>query len=433
MRAIVSLFVAFLFIDISSAGAQPESIRIDSLTLDLAVSIGLEHHPTLQAAQAGVRVAEAGLKQARSNFFPSLSFSAAASHTEGVFVFNPSVPSRNQIYSNYTGGFAASQIIYDFGKTTGRVSASSDLVDASTFDEQSTRGNVIVNVQLAYIGYLAARRVVKVNQEAVDQATKHLVQAKAFYAVGRRPQFDVTKAEVDLANANVNLIRARNAVTVARVTLENAMGIHSANEYPVSDSLNILTSTLSMDSAKAIALMQRQEILAARSRVTANEDLVSAAWGQHLPTVSATGSWTWSTFEVPPPAYGRWSAGFTFALPIFQGFALDAQVQQAKANTEAAKANLETLIESVTLEVEQTYLSLKEAQERIGASTKLVAQAEENLNLAERQYSAGVGTPLDVTDAQVTRSNAQITYIQAVYDYNSSIVRLSRAVGLTGR
>ena len=304
MHATFKRLGVLIIFGIASVVAQPEVMRIYSLTLDQAVTIGLEHHPLLHAAEAGVRVAEAGLKQARSNFFPALSFSATASHTEGVFVFNPSVPSRYQIYSNYTGGFAASQIIYDFGKTTGRVSASSDLVDASTFDEQATRGNVIVNVQIAYIGYLAARQVVQVNQVAVDQAAKHLVQAKAFYTVGRRPQFDVTKAEVDLANANVNLIRAKNAVLVAKVTLDNAMGIHSTGDYAVSDTLNILPNTISVDSARSIALGQRQEILAARSRVTANEDLVTAAWGQHLPTISATGSWTWSSFEVPPPASG---------------------------------------------------------------------------------------------------------------------------------
>jgi outer membrane protein TolC len=121
------------------------------------------------------------------------------------------------------------------------------------------------------------------------------------------------------------------------------------------------------------------------------------------------------------------------SLPIFQGFAISAQVEQARAAADAAQANLDVLREFVTLEVEQNYLGLKEAEERIAASTKLVEQAEQNLNLAERQYAAGVGTALEVTDAQLTLSNARITRIQALYDYNSSLRKLERSMGiLTG-
>ena len=84
------------------------------------------------------------------------------------------------------------------------------------------------------------------------------------------------------------------------------------------------------------------------------------------------------------------------------------------------------------LQVEQNYLSLKEAQERIEASSKLVVQAKENLKLAEGRYNSGVGSPIEITDAQVNLSNAQITYIQALSDYNSSLIRLRRAMGVIG-
>jgi protease secretion system outer membrane protein len=116
--------------------------------------------------------------------------------------------------------------------------------------------------------------------------------------------------------------------------------------------------------------------------------------------------------------------------PIFQGFSLDAQVEQAKANVDGAKASLDLLIENVLLEVEQNFYALGEASERIGAAVRLVEQAEQNLNLAQRQYAAGVGTPLDVADAQLSRSNALITQIQAEYDYNVALVRLRRAAGI---
>jgi outer membrane protein TolC len=106
-------------------------------------------------------------------------------------------------------------------------------------------------------------------------------------------------------------------------------------------------------------------------------------------------------------------------------------VEQARATSDAAQATLEQLTETMMLEVEQNYLSLKEAEERIGAATKLVEQSEQALTLAEKQYIAGIGSTIEVTDAQLTLSNARITKIQALYDYNCNLARLKRAMGTT--
>ncbi len=424
--AATSMLLGLVFISTVAVG---QTSKLDTLTLQQAVALALQNHPSLRSAEAGVRFAEAGHKQAVANYLPNISFTASASHTEGVFVFNPSVASKYQIYSSYSGGFQAQQLLYDFGKTSNRVSANTDLAAAATSDYAATRALVAVNVQVAFLGYLAAKRVAVVNEEAVAQAQKHLVQANAFFSVGRRPRFDVTKAEVDLANADVNAIHTRNLMEVAKVQLENAMGIHPANTYVVSTTYTIAPFSATKDSARLTALLQRPELQAARARLEASRALASAAWSQHLPTLSATGSWTWNGFD-PTPLYGRWNAGLTFSLPIFQGFALDAQVELADATADAAQAAFDAEKEVVFLEVEQTYLDLKEAQERLDATKKLVVQAEENLVLAEKQYAAGVGTPLEVTDAQLTRSNALITDIQAQYDYFTSLVRLRRAMGL---
>ncbi len=401
---------------------------MDTLTIEQAVQLALDHHPSIRLAEANVRGAVAGHKGAMAGYLPAITFSANATHTEGVFVFNPSVPSRYQIYSNYTGGFQAQQLLFDFGKTINRVGANTDLADAATSDYVSSRELVIANVQIAYYGLLAARGVARVNDEAVDQAGKHLLQAKAFYTVGTRPRFDVTKAEVDLANAKVNQIRATNQMQVAQVQLENAMGFHPGGKYTVSESQPIPLIAATMDSARAVALRQRPELQAAHLRVGAALSQARAAWSQHLPTLSAVGTWNWNGFD-PSPLYPRWSAGIQLTLPIFQGFSLDAQVDQANAAADAALAAFDAQAQSVLLEVEQAYLDLKETEERKVATAKLVEQADENFTLAQRQYAAGVGTAIEVSDAQLSRSNAQITNIQAQYDYITSLVRLRRALG----
>jgi outer membrane protein TolC len=418
--------------------SQTPSLQLDSLTLERAVALALEHHPSLQAADASVRLASGVLTQSEANYFPSISASASGTHTEGAFVFNPQFPPRTQSYNQYSTGFQLQQMLYDFGKTNARVSANDKLLEASSLDFESTRGNVILNVQLAYFGLIQAQRVTKVNEETQRQFEQHLAQAKAFYAVGRRPRFDVTKAEVDLANANVSLIRSVNQMRLARVQLENAMGFHPTSKFSITDTFEIPLFSLPMDSARSMAFERRPELRSAIARLAANESLVSASWNQHLPTLSGSAAYTWSGFDFPfgadaTPLAGRWNAGITISLPLFQGFAINAQIEQARANADAAKANIRLLQETLSLEVEQNYLSLKEAEERIGATKKLIDQASENLKLAEGRYASGVGSAIEITDAQVTLSNARITNIQALYDYNVSLATLQRAMSVTGK
>ncbi len=401
-----------------------------SLSLSAAVDLARTHHPSLRAADAQVSASSASLTGAQSVFWPSLNAVATGSRTDGAFVFNPSFPSRNQTYNNYTASLQLQQTLLDVGKMIDRTSASGHFRDASLFARESTTDNVVLGVVLAYYAHIQAQRLITVAEQAVTMADEHLRQARAFYSVGRRPRSDVTKAEVDLANANVNLIHARGQTHLTTVQLENAMGVHPKTPFAVRDTFDIEPFSLSLDSTVTLALSHRPEVLAAAATLSANRALASAAWAQHLPTVTAFGNWTWSNFTLP--LYSRWNAGVTLSIPLFQGFSIDAQVDQAKAGADIAEASLNQLRESITLEVQQSFWALQEASERNRATRKLLDQAGDNLMLAEKQYAAGVGTPLDVSDAQLALSNARVTDIQAQYDYASSLARLRKAIGATG-
>ncbi len=411
-----------------SARGQYATVALDTLTLTKAVDLATSYHPSLRSAEASVQSAAGAYRQAFAGYLPTVSFSSSASHTQGVFVFNPSSPPPYQDYNTFTALLSAQQTVFDFGRTIGRVSAGTDFEDASKLDQTATRNTVISNVEIAFYSVTQAAAVVRVNEEAVDAAQRHLAQARGFYLVGRRPQLDVTKAEVDLANANVNLITARNGLQVARVQLENMIGVRIPPSVVIKDTFDVELAVPPLDSMTSVGMANRPELLAARARVSGSSSLTTAAISQHLPIISAGGTYQWSDFKLSP-LYPRWNVGLTFTLPVFQGFAIDAQVQQARANEEIARATLTQLEQDAILEIDQNYLAVKEAQERVWATVKLVQQAEQALILAERQYAAGVGTQLDVTDAQLTRSNARITRIQALFDLNSSFVRLRRSIG----
>lgn len=407
--------------------AQVKELHLDSLSLQYATRIALEYHPAIKSASANYNLASSNLRLSRSNYFPQIDVTGSASRTEGAFVFNPSFPPRQQQYNNYTAGISVQQTLFDFGRTINSVSANDQFLSASDYSLKAAKEDVIMNVQINYYSYLESQYIEIVNEETLMQAQEHLKIAKAFYKVGSRPQYDVTSAEVEVANANLNLIRAKNQVKIARLQLNNSMGVYIPDEYVTTDSLNAVKENIALDSAKAIAVRNRSELKSSYLVLSANKSLISAAWDENLPILSAYGNYNWSGFNLP--LYSRWNAGINFTLPIFQGFYVNALVQKSEANVEQAEADVEALKQSVLLDVEQNYLSLIEAENRIDAAKQLVIQAEENFNLATGRYKSGVGSATEITDAQVSLSNAKTTNIQAVYDYLSALIKLKKSMG----
>jgi len=130
-----------------------------------------------------------------------------------------------------------------------------------------------------------------------------------------------------------------------------------------------------LDSAKANTIAYRPELQAAKMRIASSDAQVSAAWTQHMPSIVASGAYNWNGYAFP--LLSKWNVGLMLSLPIFQGFNVSAQVEQARANADATRASTDVLMESVMLEVEQNYLAVNEAAERIAASSKLEDQARE--------------------------------------------------------
>ncbi len=408
-------------------GSRPTETRTDSLTLEQCVKIALQHNPNIRLAEGGLESSRAQLKLSNSSFMPQISGTASAARNGGTFVFGPIA--RSGYFDNFSAGFTAQQTLFDFGKTISKVNASSDLVHVSREDLRSTKEDVVLNTNISYFNYLAAVRVQTVDSETVDEALEHLRQAKAFYKAGTVPQYDVVNAEVEVANARVNLIQARNNLKISRVQLENVLGVNLPAGFVLNDNLEVTYVDISTAQAIETALKNRPELLASRAQVQANKSLLTQAWTANLPDISATAGYKWNGAE-PQPLYPSWNLGLTFSVPVFEGFALDAGIDQARANLKSAEASNEIVMQTMYLDVKQQEYALQEAREKIKAAGKLVEQATEALRLAVGRYNSGTGSAIEETDAQVTLANARISYIQSLYDYNVSYAKLQRAMGV---
>ena len=407
---------------VAPAGAQPPAPQPGQpISLEEAIALALAQHPAIRAAEGGRAAADARVPQAFSGFLPRVDADASARRQQG---FQSSID-RFFTVSNYSTNVTLTQKLYDFGKTGARVDEARANAKASEEELERVRQEVALNVKLAYYGLLEAQRLVRVAEAAVERAELNLKSARGFFEVGIVPKSDVTRAEVELANARVGLIRARNAVRLAETTLANALGTAApvqvqdilAYEPFVADPALLLTE----------AFRARPEVRRAQARVDAARFQLRQATAGFLPDLNGNASYGATNNDFPLREV--WQLGFSFSWNLFEGFLTQARETEARANLGTARADLDTLELQVRLEVDRSWLALLEAEERIGATAKGVESAQELIRLAQGRYAAGVGTILELADAQVALTDAEADHIRALTDHKTARAQLERAVG----
>jgi outer membrane protein len=415
---------------------------LPEMTLDQLIQIALDNQPRILSAQAALEGADARVGIARSAYFPvigmALGYNRQTSNQPGGV--NPATGNistrRVTGLSRNRQDFTArlSQNVFDSFRREWNIQATREDQTAAKFDVSTTRQDVVLDVQGAYYNYLLARRLVEVNEEAVRRNIQVLERARGFFEVGTRPKIDVTRAQVDLANAELALVRARNALAVSFATLNNAIGVPEHTMYRVSEELEIPPDTVKpeelparLEESTRIALENRTELRAFRARIRSAEASLSVAKRDFLPSLSADANWNYRGQELPYAP--NWVVGALLTVPVLNP-PLFSQVDEAAANLAGAQADEEITAQNIVLEVQQSFVDLVSARERIRTSEVLLTQARENLDLAQGRYQVGVGPLIDVTDAELALTQAESENIQAIVDFKLSEARLRKAMGL---
>jgi len=397
----------------------------ETLTLTRCIEIALKKNPNIVAATNTVEVSRSRVGEARSGYYPQLSASAGYTRSNPTTVTTPS-----QRYGEYQGSVTLSQTLLDFGKTSSSVNVTKYNLASSRSDLLTTEDATILSVKQAYYGVLQAKRNRGVAADVITQFQLHLDQAKGFYEVGTKAKIDVIKAEVDLSNAQLSLINAENALKIAWVNLNNAMGVPDAPSYDIEDNLSFQQYAITLEEATAKAFENRpdlQSIIAKRQAAEAN---ISLQRSGYYPVLSGSASYMTAGVDVPPSDLNNgWSAGVTLTVPLFSGFLTSHQVAEAKSNLYVLKANEESLRQQILLDVRQAYLNLQAAAASISTAELASKQAKENLDLANGRYAAGVGSPVEVSDAFATYVTAQANYTTALANYRIAQANIERAMG----
>src|SRR6059036_1176741 len=415
---------------VPATGRAPIAGRV--LTLDECVSIALEAQPTIQATLYDYAAARYRVTQALAPLLPQVSglVTATKSESSAVSTFAPTGRlTQSQTFKGFSETFIAqvvlSQLLFDFGKNLAATEAARKLAEVAVEDVELQRQLISLAVKEEYTNILFAQRLIRVQQQAVQRAELNLRSAKGFFDVGTRPKSDVARAEVDVANARVDLIRARNALRTAIVALNIAMAIDVDSPTQIVDNLIYQPITLDRQQLRADSLRQRPEYRQSKLRASAAEALERQTFRNFFPDVTGTGAYGGAQSQLSE----SWTLGLSLNWSLFDGGNRIARYQEAKANVEGARARVKSTELDIVQNVEQAEIAVEESQERIQAAQTLVASAQENFRLAQGRFDAGVGTILELTDAQLALTQGQNTESQALADYRIALARLDRAVG----
>jgi outer membrane protein len=427
MRTIlrVGLGMLICFFPVGVEAGDPSG---PSLTVAECVEIALERHPSLKGARAQVEAAYQRVWQQVAGYLPRGDYGYNFNRQErpltailgGGQVGEVQRRETSQRFNFNSTSFSMDQVLFDFGKNLDSIQSALASKRARDADHETTAQSVILNVKGTYYTVLSAQRLLQVAEENLARDQKHLQEAGARYEVGLAPRFDVTQVQVQVANATLALVRARNNVALARANLRNAMGLTSPLTAELVDDLAYEEINLDADRLLSRAYAVRPELSSLIALQQAAAEQVSSLQKQYLPSLLGRAQYNWTGRDFP--LRPGWNVGLAFTFPLFDSVLTRAEVGEAKAELQSLAAQVE--------ELRQAYLNIHEAGESIIVSETALKEARENLEMAEGRYSTGVGNIIELTEAEALLTAAQANHVQALANYKISHAQLEKAVGV---
>ena len=427
--------------------AQPPlSMLAQPLSLADAVNLALHRNPNVLRAQKDLEAAQGITIETRAIALPSLgingSYSAVQDSDIDSFSAPPFGPSQPAFTfgtpQNWSTQVRLVQNFYQGGRMLSALRAAKLIKQQSLLNYQTALAGTVLDVQLAYYDVLLAEQQIAVQEASVELLTRELADTNRRFEAGTVPQFNVLRAEVELANARPHLIHARNDFRITKNNLANQLGIsvphETAEDIPLalSDKLVAEPYDVELSRALGLALDQRSELGALRkAEALRKEDVVNAKAG-YKPTLQGYFGYdahnSVLSQDLTDERHG-WIAGAQLSWNLFDGRRTQGKIMEATANYERAGVDLEDTARKIELEVRTAYSIFIEAKEVLESQRKAVEQAEEAVRLARARNEAGTGTQLDVLSAQTALTEARSIQSVALHDYAAARARLQRAVG----
>ena len=443
-------FIGFILWTIVSTSAVWAQESQAPLTLEESIKIAMERSLTVHSAVMGVEGSEFRRKEAITNFLPlwtgqynytkysypffigplgANTFLATATITtpKALIAFLDQ-NSNNNVYGLNT---MVSQPLFTGGFNLATYRSAKLGVDSSKENLETAKRDLVLQVRVGYFTILRAEKFLAVAEQQVKNFEAQLEVTQAFFDVGIVPKNDVLLAEVNLANAKQQLVRAANDLATAKASFNILLRREVETPFEVVDILAHKAFPLSFEQSLEEALRLRPEIKTAQLSIDQAKENVKIARSAFFPTISLAGNYNrtsdwWTMGSLHNDAWTV-QALATFTLWNWGNTAF--KVGENNVKVKQAEDARTQLIDSVTLEVKDDYLNMQVAEKNVGTAEKSIEQAEENLRMTEERYKYQVSTQTDVVNAVTLLAQARTNYYGALSDFNVAKAQLERAMG----
>jgi outer membrane protein len=411
------------------AQTQTPSQTGQRLTLTEAESIAIQNHPQIQAAMQLASAAAAQVKEVQSLYYPQATGAATGTYAENNSRIAAGFLNSPSVFNKFADGVSVSQLVTDFGRTHELSKSSHFHAQAEQENVVTTRADVLLRVNLSYFGVMKAQSVLRVAEETVKARQLVADQVGELAKSSLKSGLDVSFANVDLARAQLLLVQAQNDLQSSYAQLSDALGYSDQRTFQLVD--EPLPGSPPTDVAPLIveAFQNRPEIISQGLDVKSAQSYATAERDLWFPTISAAGVTGLVPYrqDILPSRYA--AAGFNVNVPIFNGRLFNAEHTEATARSHAQEQFLRDLQNRIAQDVRTSWLNVISAYQRLSLTQQLLEQTTQAYDLATGRYQLGLSSIIELSQAQLNLTEAQVEQVSAQYDYESQTANLNYQLG----
>jgi outer membrane protein len=387
-----------------------------TLTLEQAERIALSRHPRLQAARLSAEALRFQPAQIKSIQQPQLTANVTGSAADHLSRIGAGGLNASSVFSRFGSGIAISQLVYDFGRTKALAQSAALRADAQSQSASAAANEIRLQVRRSYFQVLLAQASLRTMEATVEARRLVLKQITALAEAKLRSTLDVSFAELALSEAELALSEAESQRRAALVDLAAAMGIEDQPDYELADVP--MPAALSDDAAGLVASSRlRPDLEARRLSVRAARSFADSERRLNRPTVTGLGVGGFIPAGDPRLRTRYGAAGIHFSLPVLNGKLNENRRLEAETRVKVVETELRDAEVQASAELRKAFLQAKDAERRLPVIRKMVEQADRTLRLAQTRYELGLGSVIELNQAQLSKTSAEITELTARYDY----------------
>ncbi len=415
----------------TSAPAQPQTPGQagQRLTLTEAESIAIQNHPQIQAAAQLASAAAAQVKEVQSLYYPQASGAATGTKAETDSRIAAGFLNSPAVYDKFADGITVTQLVTDFGRTHELSKSSHFHAQAEQENVVTTRADVLLRVNVSYFGVMKAQSVLQVAEETVKARQLVVDQVSALAKSSLKSGLDVSFANVDLARAQLLLVQAQNDLQSSYAQLSDALGYSDQRTFQLVDEPSPGSPPPDVAPLIVEAFQNRPEIISQGLDVKSAQSYATAERDLWFPTISAAGVAGLVPIRQDPLPSRYAAAGFNVNVPIFNGRLFNAEHTEATARSHAQEQFLRDLQNRIAQDVRTSWLNVISAYQRLSLTQQLLEQTTQAFDLASGRYQLGLSSIIELSQAQLNLTEAQVEQVSAQYDYESQTANLNYQLG----